>query len=535
MSNVCPAGSAAKSSASAASWNGWSPDPLNNTRYQTAKAANMSPAAVGRLELKWAFGLPITTSAYAQPIVVNGKLFVGSDSGYMYALDAVTGCVYWSFQAKAGVRSTPMVAPAKPGSSQTALYFGDIHGNVYSVDTSNGELLWTVPVDPHPLSRITAGVRVYNGRVYLAVASLEEPEAGSFTYKCCTFRGIVTALDASTGKQIWKYYTLPPATPQVTSTGIKFMGPSGAGVWGAVTLDPKRRAVYFSTGNAFSDPDVGGSDAVMAISMDTGKSLWTKQVLHGDVRSSGNCAAVTKLMPLPSGYPRGANRRPGAPLQAGRGGRGGNARTRQEVGYPEDYYCPEHRGPDVDFSAGVMLVDLPNGKSLVVAAQKSGMLWAFDPDKKGELVWSSDVSRGEVTFGAATDGENGYFPFRGGALAAVRLSDGVELWSQWIDPQPSMKNHRGISAAATLIPGVIFTAGLDGMVRAFSAFNGAPLWQYDTTQPVKTVNGVDAKGGSIGSAGVTVVNGMLYVTSGYIGFQGGQPGNLLLAFGPPSD
>ena len=545
MSNRCPADLASKSAPSAASWNGWSPDPENNTRFQTVGAAKMTPASVARLQLKWAFGLPVTTSAYSQPVVVGGKLFIGSDSGYFYALDPSTGCVHWSFRANAGIRSTPMIGPVQAGSSQAAAFFGDIRGNVYAVDVSHGDLLWSVPVDSHPLSRITAGVRVYDGRVYVAVASLEEPEAGSFTYKCCTFRGIVAALDATTGKQIWKYYTLPPATPQVTSTGIKFMGPSGAGVWGPVTIDTKRRAVYFSTGNAFSDPDVGGADAVMAVHMDTGKSLWTRQVLRGDVRSSGNCAAVTALMKLPADYPRGVNRRPvgDAPPaaepqsagQAGGRGRGGTVRTRKEVGYPENYYCPENRGPDVDFSAGVMLVDLPNGKSLVVAAQKSGVVWAFDPDKNGELVWNSDISRGQVVFGGATDGEKGYFAMRGGALAAVRLSDGVEQWAHWIDPQPSMQNHRGISAAVSLIPGAIFTAGLDGMVHAYSTFDGRPIWQYDTTQKVQTVNGVEGKGGSIGSAGVTIVDGMAFVTSGYIGFQGGQPGNLLLAFGPPSD
>ena len=537
MPNRCPAGLPSKSAASAASWNGWSPEPENNTRFQPAKAAKMTPASVARLQLKWAFGLPITTSAYSQPVVVGGRLFIGSDSGYFYSLDPSTGCVHWSFRANAGIRSTPMIGPVKAGSSRTAAFFGDIRGNMYAVDTSSGDLLWSVPVDSHPLSRITAGVKVHDGRVYVAVASLEEPEAGSFTYKCCTFRGIVVALDAITGKQIWKHYTLPPATPQVTSTGIKFMGPSGAGVWGPLTLDSKRRAVYFSTGNAFSDPDVGGADAVMAVHMDTGERLWTKQVLHGDVRSSGNCAAVTSLMKLPADYPRGATRRPGAdaPQAAAGRGRGGPVRTRKEVGYPEDYYCPENRGPDVDFSAGVMLVDFPNGKSLVVAAQKSGVVWAFDPDNKGELVWNSDISRGQVVFGAATDGEKGYFAMRGGALAAVRLSDGVEQWAHWIDPQPSMQNHRGISAAVSMIPGAIFTAGLDGMVRAYSTFDGRPIWQHDTTQKVETVNGVEGKGGSIGSAGVTIVDGMAFVTSGYIGFQGGQPGNLLLAFGPPSE
>src|SRR5205807_1977481 len=181
-----------------------------------------------------------------------------------------------------------------------------------------------------------------------------------------------------------------------------------------------------------------------------------------------------------------------------------------------------------------MLVDLPNGKSLVVAGQKSGVVWAFDPDQKGALVWKSDISRGEILFGAAADGEYGYFGMRGGALAAVRLKDGVEQWNTYIDPQPSMASHRGISAAVSVVPGVVFTAGLDGMLRAFSTFDGRPLWQYDTTQQVKTVNGVPARGGSIGSAGATIVNGMVYVTSGYIGFLSGEPGNLLLAFGPPS-
>jgi polyvinyl alcohol dehydrogenase (cytochrome) len=201
---------------------------------------------------------------------------------------------------------------------------------------------------------------------------------------------------------------------------------------------------------------------------------------------------------------------------------------------PPNYYCPEVKNnPDYDFSAGQMLVDLPDGKSLVVAAQKSGVVWAFDPDREGALVWKSDISRGAVTFGAAADSDFGYFALRGGALAAVRLKDGVEQWATYIDPQPSMSSHRGLSAAVSVIPGVIFVAALDGTLRAYSTFDGRPIWQYDTTQKVDTVNGIPGKGGSIGSAGAVIVNGMVYVTSGYIGFQSGLPGNLLFAFGPP--
>ena len=178
MPNRCPADLASKSAPSAASWNGWSPEAENNTRFQPAKAAKMTPASVARLQLKWAFGLPITTSAYSQPVVVGGRLFIGSDSGYLYSLDAPTGCVHWSFHAKAGIRSTPMIGPVKAGSSQTAAFFGDIRGNVYAVDTSSGKLLWSVLIDPHPLSRITAGVKVHEGRVYVAVASLEGARVG---------------------------------------------------------------------------------------------------------------------------------------------------------------------------------------------------------------------------------------------------------------------------------------------------------------------------------------------------------------------
>jgi polyvinyl alcohol dehydrogenase (cytochrome) len=265
--------------------------------------------------------------------------------------------------------------------------------------------------------------------------------------------------------------------------------------------------------------------------MDTGKLLWVKQAMHGDVWHSSYCGAG----PPPAGFPpRSASRNPNAaPRPAS--GRPASAASKPEPP-PDYYYCPDAKNnPDWDFSAGVILHNLPNGKSLVVAGQKAGVVWAFDPDKNGELVWRADISRGEITFGAAADDEYGYFAMRGGALAKVRLKDGLEEWGTWIPPQPSMQRHRGISAAASLIPGVVFTAGLDGMLRAFSTFDGRPIWQYDTTQEVTTVNGVKASGGSIGSAGATIANGMVFVTSGYIGFQSGQPGNLLLAFGPPDD
>ncbi len=538
MSNMCSSHPPV-TNLSAPSWNGWSPDMTKNNRYQSAKAAGglgpkesgatddlrrhgFAPAAVARMELKWAFGLPWTSSAYGQPTVVDGHVFIGSDSGYLYSLDADTGCVHWSFQAQAGLRSTPMIGVVKRGSPQTAAFFGDIRGNAYAVDASTGALLWKVKVDPHPLARITASVTVHEGRVYVPVASLEEPESASVNYACCTIRGLVAVLDASTGKQIWKTYTLPEEpSERKTDAGIKFLGPSGAGIWGPVTIDPKRQAVYVSTGNAFSAPDLGRSNAVMAMDINTGKVLWVTQAMHGDVWHTG-CPQG----PSSGGHPpRSAHRRPGPPPPA-RGA--GPAR-------PDNYYCPDEKdNPDWDFSAGTILVDQPGNKSLVLAGQKSGGVWALDPDNKGKVVWYSDISRGQILFGGAADEEQAYFALRGpyGGLAAIRIKDGLERWFADIPPQESMAQHPGLSAAVSVIPGVVFSSGLDGMLRAFSSFDGRPIWQYNTAKEFDTVNGVKARGGSIGSAGATIVNGMVYVTSGYTGFQNGRPGNVLLAFAP---
>jgi polyvinyl alcohol dehydrogenase (cytochrome) len=162
------------------------------------------------------------------------------------------------------------------------------------------------------------------------------------------------------------------------------------------------------------------------------------------------------------------------------------------------------------------------------------MVWAHDPDQKGALAWKSDISRGQIVFGGAADEDSAYFAMRGSAVAAVRLTDGMERWAVTFDPPPGMNTHRGFTAALSMTPGVLFVPGLDGMLRALSTNDGRLLWQYDTTQETQTVNGVAARGGSIGAAGATIANGMVFVTSGYTGFQGGQPGNLLLAFGPPA-
>ncbi len=89
-------------------WNGWG-NGIANHRFQSAAAAGLTADSVPRLKLKWAFGFPGGTSAFGQPAVVAGRVFVGSDIGYVYSLDASSGCVYWSYRPLAGVRNAMTV------------------------------------------------------------------------------------------------------------------------------------------------------------------------------------------------------------------------------------------------------------------------------------------------------------------------------------------------------------------------------------------------------------------------------------------
>ena len=544
MTNRCTSNPPLRDSQSGSSWNGWSPS-IANTRLQSSSAAKLSPGQVSRLKVQWVFGVPGATSMYNEPAVVGGRIYLSSDTGQVYSLDAVTGCVYWSFQAQAGVRSAITIGPPRDAARQQLAYFGDIRGNVYAIDAAKGEVVWQVRPVSHPVARITATPRLYKDRLYVPVASLEEVEGAQALYECCTSRGAVTALDAITGKVIWTTYAIPdePKVVKTAANGKQIFGPSGAGVWNSPTIDAKRNALYVGTGNGFTEPATKFSDAIIAMDLDSGKMLWSFQAHPRDIWHGGCQQAVPGRNPT-AGGPQGNNLPPES--------------------------CMSPGAPDWDFSASPILATLTDGRDLLIAGQKSGTVWAFDVDKKGALVWSQDVARvlpgggGEIVFGGAADDRTAYFNLRSTGLVALELATGMERWYQPFDPAPlpaaaqppfavpagpgapataanPPAQGRGAapapqrviaSSAVTVLPGVVLSAGVDGLLRALSASNGALMWQFNTAQPFdKTVNGVPAKGGSMGSAGPVVVDGMVYVVSGYIGFQRGMPGNVLLAFG----
>jgi polyvinyl alcohol dehydrogenase (cytochrome) len=526
VTNLCSSHPPVRESTGSA-WNGWGAD-LRNTRSQTPAAAGLTPAQISRLQLKWAFGFPGATALYSQT-VYDGRLYVSSNAGYVYSLDAGTGCVHWAFRAQAAVRSSFTIGRLSRTNARLGVFFGDIRGTAYALDASTGAVIWKTLTDIHPLARITGTPVLNEGRLYVPVGSLEEPEAGQANYACCTFRGLVAALDAVTGKQVWKTYTIPEPAKVVgkNSLGKDMLAPAGADVWVTPTLDVRRRALYITTGNAFSGTP-STANAVMALNMDTGKVLWTMQALAADVWHNGCVQNVPGR-----GGGRGRGPAPQGAPAAGRGGGGGRGNA-----YPPENCPPQDiLGPDWDFGAPPALARMSDGRDILIAAQKQGLIWAINPDT-GQVLWKQDVAReidggrGETLFGGAVDSERAYFGLISSGHVALDLKTGEEVWWMPATPPAGRQNLRGIVGAVTLIPGALLSGARDGMVRAVSSRTGQLLWEFDTAREFTTVNGVAAKGGSAASGGPIVANGMVFIGSGYPGFQNGQPGNVLLAFAP---
>ena len=497
------------------SWNGWGGTPAGN---RFTESGGIKAAELPRLRLAWAFGFPRALSVRTQPAVVGDWLFTASESGEVFALDAKTGCTRWTYQAKAGVRGALSVAGL--GSGKFGVYFGDGQANAYALDAVSGKEQWILKVESHPNASVTAAPVVYEGRVYVPTSAVGEESRGQDpAYACCSFRGSISAIDVRTGELLWKSYTIPaePSPRGKSSAGVELLGPSGAGVWGAPTLDTKRGLLYVGTGNGYSGPPQKTMNAVIAIDLKTGAHKWVQQTVPNDVW----------LMQCQSQAPLKDNQ-----------ATGNQAKSKQV-----NPNCPDEEGPDFDFSAAPLITTTASGRDLVVIPQKSGVIWALDPDKGGEVVWQYRYGQGSGLggqWGAAADGVNAYigtgdaFSPNPGGMHAVNLETGKPAWS--MPPQQKLCGAgRGCSSsqsgAISAIPGAVFSAGGDGGLRAYASSDGSIIWTFDTNRPFKTVNGVEANGGSIDATGVVVSGGMLYVNSGYGGLVG-RAGNVLLAFRP---
>jgi polyvinyl alcohol dehydrogenase (cytochrome) len=485
--------------ASAPSWNGWGVD-LSNSRYQDAKAAGLSAADVPKLKLKWAFGYPGVTTSFGTPTVFGGRVFVGAADGSVFSLNAQTGCIYWIFKATEGVRTGPVIS-----SDGKTAYIADLHANIFAVNAETGAQIWQDHMETSPDASIAGTPKLDGDRLYVPISGGEESiAAASPTFPCCKMRGSIAALDAKTGKWLWRNYTIadPAKMTGKTSNGTETWGPSGASLWTSPTIDSKLHAIYAGTGINYSQPGTKTSDSVIAFDANTGAILWSQQMLPGDVFNFG-CTTDQK---------------------------------------PN---CPATPGGDLDIGSPPILKDIGGGKRILVVAAKSGMAYGLDPDQQGKQVWKAMLSaggpEGGIIWGGSSDGKNAYFaisdwnaakPETGGGVVAIDLATGNKVWSTPA-PKPACLKVKGCSAAqpgpTTVIDGAVFAGSDDGHLRAYSTSDGKILWDFDTTPEVKTVNGVKAHGGSMDSTGATIVGGMVFQNSGYSRIPV-MPGNVFLAF-----
>ncbi|MFT4564164.1 MAG: polyvinyl alcohol dehydrogenase (cytochrome) [Gammaproteobacteria bacterium] len=498
-------------------WNGWGNGP-ENTRFQNAESARLLPTEVPDLELQWAFAFPGETIAEAQPTVVSGRLFVGSRNGTVYAIDAKSACLHWRFQADGPVKNSVVVGTIEiDGKNSIVAFFGDLNGTAYAVDATSGRLVWRKKVDEFPASRLMGSFLLADNQLLVPVTATESTLVAATDAVCCVFRGSVVSLDPATGTERWRRYTIEeePKETGKNSVGNVSYGPSGATIWSAPTYDQKRDVVYVGTGENASQPATSTSDAILAIDTKTTKVLWSYQGSSGDAWNM-SCGTADKTN------------------------------------------CPSNPGLDYDMGSSPSLVTLASGQRVLLAAQKSGVVHALDPDDGGKLLWQRKVAEGGILggieWGPANDGEKVYVALgdirwnstdlldpklamdskTGGGVVALNLTTGDVVWrAPAINCGDRPMCSPAQTAAVSGIPGVIFAGAMSGHLRAFDSDTGAVLWTYDTAREFKTVNGAKGQGGAIDATGPVITDGWVYVVSGYSKW-GGLPGNVLLAFALPS-
>jgi polyvinyl alcohol dehydrogenase (cytochrome) len=451
--------------------------------------------------------------------VDGSAVYVPDWAGNLFAVDKATGQQVWSRKISEYTGVPGDLARATPAVVGNKLILGDQGGRffagarVFAADRKTGEPLWTTQVDQHFSAIVTqsAAVSADGGTVYVGVASFEEALSAFIpNYVCCTFRGSMLALNATTGKILWKTDIVPP-------------GFSGGAVWGSTpVVDKARNSVYTGTGNNYSappsviacvqaagddpaavracNPPTNYFDSVMALDLDTGAVKWATFALPYDAWNL-NC--------IP--------------------------------GFGDVDRCPLPTGPDFDFGQGPTLFSAgtKSGKrDLLGIGQKSGQYWALDPDT-GAVAWVTQVGPGGITgglqWGSATDGTRIYVADSNSLHLSWNLvSNGQPtgttvtygFWSAldpgtgrilWQTANPEATDTQGAVSGAN---GVVLACSSDpvGHMYALNAASGAILRDF-------------VSGGAC-QAGAAISGGTAYWGSGYQTAFGLTPNNKLFALSP---
>lgn len=550
-------------------WLFWGHD-INNSKFPSSETA-INKDNIKNLKAEWVW--EARSNVYVYPSIKDNWLYTTDypllsvksvihpekDGGWLYAIDRNTGKTLWERSIyQYSENRANVVSRSSPAIFDDLIIIGDaVHAGtiaqgfrgsraaMYGINRFNGELVWKTVVEDHFAAQITQSPVVHDGLVYVGVSSLELTIPGILgpAYSCCNFRGSMLALDARSGEILWKTYTIPENYGQTDLF-------SGGSVWGSSpSIDTERGLVYIATGNNYDvpsalkqclresendsiqeeacyekfDPADNYFNAILALDMKTGAVRWSQKVMRYDAWNFACLADFIPYLPI-----------------------------------PQKLACPRPKGGDYDFGQAPMLIkDVTiNGetKDLLVAGQKTGMFWAFDPEQNGKVIWATEVGPygllGGHEFGSATDGKRIYAQItnaehkefqlqagiyegqtaKGGLWAALDVVTGEILWQT---PVPGSNkpisgggidhHHFGKDLALgffalamgpmTVANDIVYAGSLDGHMYALSGETGEILWSYKTD-------------GSINSA-PSIVDGSLYWGSGYwLGF----PDNKLYKF-----
>lgn len=416
-----------------------------------------TPLDVAGMRLTQRWSVPLRGAS--DIVVAGGGLFVPGIDGTILALDKQSGCVRWRYETGAAIRSGIVMAPARIGAAGAAaramLYYGDRSGRVIALDAINGELIWEARPHPHPLATTLATPTLFEGKLYIAFSSLEGDvgPAADRNYGCCTFRGMVAALDAADGRVLWRVYTIqnPPQPTHENSAGVMQYGPSGAAVLGSPAIDPVRRRLYFLSDNNYSDPADISAHSIFAVDLDTGARIFQRQLTRGNPHNAA-------------------------------------CNSPDETNCP-DAYRAENRS-DWGFRAAPVLVVGSDGRTRLIAAQKSGHVWGLDPDS-GELLWSMRLTQEGVNLGAlqgiaASDGrlyvptaeflsrpdEQAYEGMDELGLYGLDSRTGTLLWSGRVSDDCTSSRCAGYHYAPIAIGSYAAIASNDGVLRFYDGATG---------------------------------------------------------------
>ena len=454
---------------------------------------------VRKLGLEWFVDLPGEQMLQATPLEVNGILYFTGSYGKVYAVDAVRGKLLWTHDPEVWNHNPAKLRTVLPANRGLAyrdgrVFFGTLDGRLLALDAITGKLLWSVETTlPQSVQYITGAPRTCNDLVVIGNGGAD-----------FAARGYVTAYDATTGKQRWRFYVVPgspdenrgdPAMERAAATwnGEFWKTGTGGGPWDAISCDPELSRIYVGTANAAPyDPEVrspGGGDnlytaSIVALEADTGKYVWhyqvnprdawdydsTQQMTLADLVIDGRRRAVLMQAPK-NGFFYVLDRRTGQLISAEKVGKATWAeRIDLETGRPVE-------APNIRFQKGpVTIWPAPNGAhswQSMSYSTKSGLVYIPYQQMGMRYEKTQQDKAGTLSFAGLSMTTVEADPADGkGALVAW---DPVAQKLRWKVQHDHLWNGGTLATAGNLV----FQGAAEGFLTAYDGLTGKRLWHFN--------------------------------------------------------